>query len=204
MSRHTVLAAALVVLGVVPANVGAQPPPVAPLLDALGRGGFVIVVRHARSPREAPDERTANRDNLDRERQLDDAGRADATAMGQAMRDLAIPIGVVLTSPTYRALETVRLAGWPNAQAVPELGDRGQSMQGVTEKEGAWLRSRVTLLPIGTNTILVTHLPNITQAFPEHATGVADGDALVFGRGKDGASVVGRIKIEQWPRRPGQ
>lgn len=202
MSRQTCLTAALVILAAIPASVDAQGLPAAALLDALKTGGFVIVVRHARSPREVPDERTANRDNPDRERQLDDVGRADATAIGQAMRDLAIPIGVVLTSPTYRAMETVRLAGWTTAQPVPELGDRGQSMQGVTEKEGAWLRSRVQELPAGTNTILVTHLPNITRAFPDHAAGVDDGDALVFAPGTDGATLVGRIKIADWPRRP--
>jgi broad specificity phosphatase PhoE len=75
-------------------------------------------------------------DNIELERQLDAGGRAGATAMGQALRDLTIPIGEVLTSPTYRAMEIVRLAQLPNPQPHPELGDGGQSMQGVTEAQG--------------------------------------------------------------------
>lgn len=169
------------------------------LVAALKRGGYVIVLRHASSPREVPDERTANRDNTSRERQLDEAGRAAATAIGKALHDLSIPIGSVLTSPTYRALETVRYAQWQNAQTVPELGDRGQSMQGVTEADGAWLRNRVAQFPSGTNTILVTHLPNITRAFPQFASSVDDGDALVFGPSGNGAAVVARIDVSEWP-----
>lgn len=169
------------------------------LVAALKRGGYVVVLRHASSPREVPDERTANPDNTARERQLDEAGRAAAAAIGKVLRDLAIPIGIVLTSPTYRALETVRFAQWQSPQNVPELGDRGQSMQGVTEADGAWLRNRVTQFPSGANTILVTHLPNITRAFPQFASGVDDGDALVFGPSGNGATVVARIEVADWP-----
>src|ERR1051325_9127965 len=76
------------------------------LVKALQQGGYVIVMRHASSPREVPDKQTANPDNVKPERQLDQEGRATATAMGKALRDLKIPIGTVFTSPTYRALET--------------------------------------------------------------------------------------------------
>jgi hypothetical protein len=59
----------------------------------------------------------------------------------------------------------------------------------------------VTEFPKGSNTILVTHMPNLTAAFPSFATNVADGEALVFGPdGKGGAMLVARIKIEDWPR----
>ena len=72
---------------------------------ALQKGGYIIVMRHASSPREAPDKQTANPDNVKPERQLDQEGRTSATAMGKALRELKIPIGDVLSSPTYRALE---------------------------------------------------------------------------------------------------
>lgn len=170
------------------------------LISALKKGGYVIVMRHASSPRELPDERTANPDNLTRERQLDDAGRAAAAAMGKAARSLAIPIGEVLTSPTYRALETVRLGQLGVPKTIDALGDRGQSMQGVTEADGAWLRNRVTQFSAGTNIILVTHQPNLARAFPDIAD-VSDGEALVFGAdAKGGATLIARIKIEEWPR----
>jgi phosphohistidine phosphatase SixA len=170
------------------------------LISALRHGGYVIVMRHASSPRDVPTKQTANPDNVKLERQLDEGGRASATSMGAALRGLKIPIGAVLTSPTYRALETVRLARLENPKTYDELGDGGQSMQGVTDAQAAWLQTRVTDFPSGTNTVLVTHMPNIARAFPSLASGVSDGEALVFGAdGKGGAALVGRIKIEEWP-----
>jgi phosphohistidine phosphatase SixA len=170
------------------------------LVKALRGGGYVIVMRHTSSPRDVPDKRTANPDNVKPERQLDEVGRTTATAVGKALRDLKIPIGDVLASPTYRALETVRYAQLGNPRTYPELGDNGQSMQGGTEAQAAWLRSRVTQFPSGSNTILVTHLPNIAGAFPQSASGLDDGESLVFGPdGKGGATLVARIKIEAWP-----
>jgi len=170
------------------------------LVPLLRKGGYVLVIRHASSPREAPDKQTANADNVKLERQLDAAGRRGSTAMGKALRDLRIPVGEVLSSPTYRALETARLAQFPNAQSHAELGDGGQSMQSVTDAQGAWLRASATRLPKGTNTIIVTHMPNITRAFPEWGA-VADGEVVVVGSdGKGGTRPVGRIKIEEWSR----
>ena len=78
---------------------------------------------------------------------MDEAGRSGSTAMGKALRDLKIPVGDVLTSPTYRAMETVRLAQLANPRAYAELGDGGQSMLGVSDVEAAWLRERVMRLP---------------------------------------------------------
>jgi len=170
------------------------------LVKALQKGGYVIVMRHTSSPREVPDKKAANPDNTKPERQLDEEGRTTATAMGKALRDLKIPIGEVFTSPTYRALETVKYAQLGKPQPVDELGDNGQSMKGGTEAQAAWLRKAVTQFKAGTNTILVTHFPNIRGAFPE-LTDVADGEALVYGPdGKGGATLVARIKIEEWPK----
>lgn len=168
----------------------------AALVNALRQGGYVIVMRHASSPREAPDKQAANADNVNLERQLDDAGRGGSVAMGRAFHDLKVPIGDVLISPTYRALETVRLADLANPRPYAELGDGGQSMQGATDAQAVWLREHVTHLPAGTNTIIVTHMPNISRAFPAWDP-VADGESVVVGAG---GRVVGRIKIEEWPR----
>jgi phosphohistidine phosphatase SixA len=179
---------------------GAAQKKTADLLAALRHGGNVIVMRHASSPREVPDEKSANPENVKRERQLDEAGRTTSVEMGKAIRDLKIPIGEVLTSPTYRAMETVRLAQLPKAKAVDALGDGGQSMQAVADAQAAWLRERVTHLPVGSNTIIVTHMPNIARAFPDWGM-VADGEGVIVGAdAKRGTRLVGRIKIEEWPR----
>jgi len=168
------------------------------LVTALRQGGYVIVMRHTSSPRETPSKQTANPDNVNLERQLDEAGRTSAIAMGKALRDLKIPIGEVPTSPTYRALETVKYAQLGNPQPHAELGDRGQSMQGVSDADGAWLRERTTQVPKMGNTIIVTHMPNLSRAFPQ-VSGIADGEALIFHPdGKGMAPMVARIKIVEW------
>ena len=164
------------------------------LVKALRQGGYVIVMRHASSPREVPDKAAANPDNVKPERQLDQEGRASATAMGKALRDLKIPVGAVLSSPTYRALETIRYAQFGNPQTFPELGDNGQSMQGGTEAQATWLKQKVTEFPRGTNTLIVTHMPNMSRAFPQSTERLEDGEALVFGP----TGVLARIKIQEW------
>ena len=183
------------------ATVHAQMLPESELISQLRQGGFVLVMRHASSPREAPSESSANADNLKLERQLDEAGRRGASAMGDALRVLNIPIGAVFTSPTYRAMETVKFAGLSSPVQVNELGDGGQSMQGANEAQAVWLRSKVTEVPRSGNTILVTHQPNLARAFPDWGPGVADGETIVLRPdGKGAVTVVGRITIDEWPR----
>jgi phosphohistidine phosphatase SixA len=167
-------------------------------LAALRQGGYTLVMRHASSPGEAPDRQTANPDNVKLERQLDTAGRTEATAMGEALRRLKVPVGAVLTSPTYRALETVKFAGLGNARPVSELGDGGQSMQGVPEAQAAWLCAKVAEVPIDGNTIIVTHMPNIARSFPTWGS-IAEGETVIVRPdGKGGMTVVAKVKIEEW------
>jgi hypothetical protein len=171
------------------------------LIQALQGGGYVLVMRHASSPPTPPTDAEALPDNRKRERQLDETGRLAASAVGAAIRSLNIPIGQVWSSPTYRALETVRLLGLPAPRTAAELGDGGQSMQAVGSDQSAWLKAKVAQPPRpGTDTLIVTQLPNITAAFGPAANGIAAGEALVFHpRGDGHPEVVARIKIEDWP-----
>ena len=171
------------------------------LLRGLRSGGYVILMRHASSPPTPPSPGETNPDNVEHERQLDAGGRAAARGIGEALRRLLIPIGQVLSSPTYRALETVRLARFGNPEAHTELGDDGHSMQAnKSGQRGAWVRKRVAgLPPPGTNTIIVTQLPNIAEAFPEEAKGLEEGAALIFRPDAAGNSaLVARVKAEEW------
>ena len=48
--------------------------------------------------------------------------------------------------------------------------------------------------------VAVTQFPNISRAFPQWASGLADGEALVLGSdGRGSVALMGRIKIEEWP-----
>jgi phosphohistidine phosphatase SixA len=171
------------------------------LVAALRQGGYVLLMRHAHSPEMRPDKAAADPENTNLERQLDQVGRDTALAMGEAIKKLGIPIADVLSSPTYRALETVRLASLGRAQAFPELGDGGQSMQRISEAPAEWLRQKAGEPPrSGTDTVIVTHMPNLVAAFGQAANGAADGETFVFHPdGKGGAELIARVKIEEWP-----
>ena len=173
------------------------------LAAAMRTGGYVIVMRHASSPPIPPDASAANTDNSNLERQLDEAGRSSAVVLGEALRQLGIPIGQVLSSPTYRALETIKFAQLGPATLIPQLGDAGQSM--VSDKSGArgaWLRAKTAEPPAsGKNTFIVTHAPNIMEAYPQETAGLADGEALILHPdGHGAAAFVARVKINEWAR----
>ena len=171
------------------------------LVTALRQGGYVLLMRHASSPTTPPTAGSAEHANTRLERQLDETGRSSAQAMGRAIKMLSIPVGEVWSSPTYRALETVRLASLPNPTTAVELGDGGQSMQAISKGQAIWLQAKVAEMPrLGTNTIIVTQFPNILEAFGQNASGLTEGEALVVRPGDAGADqIVGRVKIEEWP-----
>jgi hypothetical protein len=171
------------------------------LVAALRRGGYVLLIRHASSPPAPPSATAAEPDNLRLERQLDDKGQSEARAMGASIKALGIRVGDVWSSPTYRALETVKLAALPNPRTAAELGDGGASMQATAASQAAWLQRKVGEAPrLGTDTVIVTQLPNIQGALGQVAPPISDGEALVF-RPESGRTgeMVGRIKIEAWP-----
>lgn len=166
-------------------------------VDALRNGGFVIVMRHASSPRQPPDADAARPGNENLERQLDEAGLRAAREMGQALRDLGIPLVEVATSPTFRAMETAQALGVEDFETHPELGNEG--MRESPDSAANWLR-RQAMDPVRDgNRLLITHAPNVRAAFPEHAEGMEEGDALVFDPDGPGDPIlVGRMKIGDW------
>jgi phosphohistidine phosphatase SixA len=169
------------------------------LVNALRQGGYVLVMRHANSPAQPPAKGDADPKNVKLERQLDSTGRDTARAMGEAVRSLRIPIGDVFSSPTFRAHQTVELAALGRAKDVTELDENAAGMAANVERTRiAWLKTKVGETPRqATNTIVVTHAPNIKGAFGIDA---AAGETIVFKPdGKGGAAQVARLTIGDWP-----
>lgn len=192
------LAAAIIATPALAASVGRGPPLAGPSLgSALRAGGYVLVVRHAHAPTEPPTAATADPANPARERQLDAAGKTDAAMIGQGVRALGLSVWTVLSSPAFRAVQTVQAAGWSAPRIVEELGDAGRSMRPVGGDPAAWLRRQAATAPApGADAILVTHQPNIVAAFG--LTDVAEGEALVFRPGGAEPTLVARIKPGDW------
>lgn len=173
------------------------------LVAALQKGGYVLIMRHATSPLTRPDESVAAPGNTRLERQLNENGHKTARAMGEALKALRVPIGSLLSSPTFRTLETMRDLGVGMPNTFNLLGDGSQGYEVSSFEDGArFMRVRAAEIPpTGTNTLIITHLPNVQAAFGAvNAGGFEEGETIVFR--PDGASgtQVARIKIEEWPR----
>jgi phosphohistidine phosphatase SixA len=191
----------LTLLALAAAAVSGAPLSGASLAHALREGGYVLVMRHADAP-QAPDAAHAAPGNTALERQLNAAGKADARVIGEGLHRLSAPIATVLSSPAFRARQTLRLEGFARPQIVPELAEAGPDMSAAGRGDRpAWLKRRVAELPVrGGNTLIVTHTPNILGAFGDAAAAVAPGEVLVFGRDRSGApALLARIKPGDWP-----
>ena len=171
------------------------------LLAALRHGGCVILMRHASSPDSLPTARSAAAGNGNLERQLDGEGRADARAMGDALRQMGIAIGAVMSSPTFRARETIAAAGLRSPQIFAQLGDAGHSMsREAVAAWSQWLRQMVSRQPpAGSNALIVTQMPNISDAYGRLASALKGGGALIFRPdGHGNARMLAVMQIGDW------
>jgi len=170
------------------------------VLKLLRGGGYVIVFRHGATHADQADTDPLNLDNVAKQRQLNDKGRADATAVGEAFRGAAIPVGKSYSSRFYRAVETARLIGGKEPQTTPDITEGGQvvSPNENTRRTQA-LRALVATAPApGTNTLIVTHKPNILDAFGKDWFEIKEGEASIFRPEGNGYALVARVQISQW------
>ena len=175
-------------------------------------GGYVIVFRHGAT---TSDQKTDAMSNPDAdpmsnpaggkaaagERQLDEKGRAQAEAIGASMRKLGIPVGLVLTSPLQRAVDTGMLMTFGEVQTVPELAEAGADLSPEEKDRRAQaLRILVALHPpVDSNLVIVSHKPNIVNAFGKDWSDVREGEASVFEPDGDGGfKLVVRVQADEW------
>ena len=100
---------------------GQTPTALEDVLRALRAGGYVIVFRHGATHPDQADTDPLNLDNVAKQRQLNDKGRADAKAVGDAFRRAGVPIGKSYSSRFYRAVETARLISGKEPQATLDV-----------------------------------------------------------------------------------
>jgi len=171
------------------------------VLKTLRAGGYVIVVRHGATHADQADTDPLNLDNVAKQRQLNDKGRADARAVGDAFKTAGVPIGTSYSSRFFRAVETARLIGSKEPQATLDITEGGQVVSpNENNRRAAALRAMVGTVPeAGTNTLIVTHKPNILDALGRDWFEIREGEASIFKPTGDGKSVlVGRVQINQW------
>jgi phosphohistidine phosphatase SixA len=169
-------------------------------VTALRAGGHVIVIRHGATHQDQADTDPFNLANVDKQRQLNDAGRAKAKEIGEAFRKLGIPVGQVITSMYFRAIETGKLA-FGSAQPTVDVTEGGQVVTTIeNNRRAAALRKLVGTTPAtGTNTVIVSHKPNIIDAFGKDWFEIREGEASVFKPdGAGGYRLVVRVQADEW------
>jgi phosphohistidine phosphatase SixA len=172
------------------------------LVQALRAGGLVIVLRHGATFPDQTDVQPVDFDNIAAQRNLNDKGKADAVALGNAFRQIGIPVGKVYTSKFNRAYETATLAGFKQAEKIAEVTDAGPGMlPGVGAANTEAFRKMIGTAPsAGTNTIIVTHKPNVVEALGKDWSEVKEGEASIFRPTNGTYTLVARVQMDKWPR----
>ena len=172
------------------------------LVKSLRAGGLVIVVRHGATFADQADTDPFNFDNIAAQRNLNDKGKALATAFGGAFRQIGIPIGKVYTSRFNRAYETALLAGFKGIEKTTDLTEGGLVVSpNENSRRAEAFRKMLGVAPqAGTNTILITHKPNIVEALGKDWFEVKEGEASVFHPENGSYKLVARVQMDEWSR----
>lgn len=190
------VAAALAVAAAPAADVASAAPTLAgaPLLQALRNGGYVLYFRHTATDFGQNDLAMTGYEDCARQRSLTAAGRAEARAIGAAIRSLGIPIGDVLASPFCRTRETAELLfGHATVAAAVRGGPASAEAGRYAELE----RLLSTPVARGVNLAIASHgNPFVAVAGGPY---LAEGEAAVIEpRGDAGFRVVARIRKDEW------
>jgi broad specificity phosphatase PhoE len=174
----------------------------ADVVKALRAGGLVIAVRHGATFPDQADTDPFNFDNIAAQRNLNDKGKALAKAFGDALRQAAIPVGKVYTSKFNRAYETAVIAGFKDIEKTADLTEGGLVVSpNENNRRSEAFRKLLAVAPApGTNTILVTHKPNIVDALGKDWFDVKEGEASIFRPENGSYKLVARVQMDEWPR----
>jgi len=171
------------------------------LMDDLRSGGYVIVFRHGATVSTQSNMDSMSRKNVPAQRQLNEEGRAQAKSTGESMRKLKIPVARVFSSTIQRAIDTATLLGFGEVTATADLAESGpEASADEANRRALALRGLVAQRPpADNNVVIVTHKPNIVDAFGKDWSDIGEGEASVFQPdGKGGYSFVVRIKAGSW------
>ena len=172
------------------------------IAQTLRAGGLVMVVRHGATLADQADIDPLNFDNIAAQRNLNDKGKALAKTFGDTLHRVGVPIGKVYTSKYNRAYETAVIAGFKDIEKTADLTEGGLVVSpNENNRRVEAFRKMLGAAPKpGTNTILITHKPNIVDALGKDWFDVKEGEASLF-RPEDGNyKLLARIQMDEWPR----
>jgi phosphohistidine phosphatase SixA len=168
------------------------------VIEALQRGGYFIYFRHGATDASQADSDPNNLANCATQRNLTDQGRAQARAIGEALRTLNIPIGTVLNSEYCRAKEYAQLSVG-SGEIEPSLVLPDPLPPEIRQSNTAAFRRILATPPSSdTNTVFVAHSPNIRDAADVDLP--VEGEAAILQPNPANTpTLVARILPDEWP-----
>ena len=159
--------------------------------EALRTPGSVVVLRHSYAPGSF-DPPTARLDDCSTQRNLDAAGRAQASRVGEAFQKNGITVGEVLSSPRCRCMDTARLAfGRVEAWMVLQGALNDSELR---RRLVAQTRARIAEHREGPPLVLVTHGSVVSDLA---GVDIRMGAFVVLRRGPDGThAFAGQLYVE--------
>ena len=162
------------------------------LMETLRKGGYTVMLRHARTDRAFNEQRDPVPVERIKQRNLTDEGIKDAALMGVVFRKYGIQFAEIVSSPMYRCVETAEYAvGKPTSttMALRTFPD--------TPEQAALVKKAPKP---GTNRLIVTHHFIIETHVPGIKPGdVGESEAAVVRHTADGkVELVGRITLSDW------
>ena len=168
------------------------------LVARLRRGGLLLFFRHA-DTRGEPCDRSFRVGDRPGQRNISEAGRAQARRIGERLRELGIPVAPpVLAGPVFRARDTAEEAFGAGNVVVTDglLADdfAGARLSWVLDQHRRLLSAPV---PAGANRVLVGHRTPAVMVAGEAVGGRAfpEGTGLVVEPGGDGFRVLGILAL---------
>lgn len=158
--------------------------------QAMKSGDAVVLMRHALAPGMG-DPPEFDLEHCSTQRNLSDAGRVQARAIGDMFRANGIAEAMILTSQWCRCMETARLLNLGNPEPAAMLNsffqdrqkEHGQTLA-LSESLKTWLRSNEEVR------VLVTHQVNISSLTGQF---VSSGEMLIVTMENDELEVLAKV-----------
>jgi phosphohistidine phosphatase SixA len=179
-----------------------QRPSDSDLAQMLRAGGHVIVVRHGATHADQADTDPLNPDNIAKQRQLNERGEQAAKALGAAFKAIGVPVSKAITSNMNRAYQTAKLAGFDPVEKSIDITEGNQVVSPNENNRRAVALKKLasTVPPAGSNIVIVSHKPNIIDAFGKDWFEIKEGEATIFKPDGGAFTVVGRVQMDEWSR----
>ena len=164
----------------------------ADLMSALHRGGYTVVLRHARTDHSSKETQGSVPKERSEQRNLTEQGINDAKLMRVVFNKYGIKFAEIISSPMFRAVETAQYAAGQPTAITMDL-----RVYPSTPAQAAIVAAAPKP---GTNRLIVTHHFVLESQIPGINPGdIGESEAAVIRRTEEGkVELVGRITLGDW------